>query len=206
MNTQDPASGAPSRRKTSDEALQTLVENHRAFLHFLERRVGSPETAEDLLQDAFGRAVTHIDGLRDEESAIAWFYRLLRNAVIDHYRRAASSSGALERFAAELDEAVPAPEVRGEICGCVTRLTTTLKPEYAEALKRVEVDGLSVKAYAEEQGISANNAGVRLFRARDALRKQVVASCGTCAEHGCVDCTCGSPRPPRTAAPGHRDG
>jgi len=185
----EPATGQP---KASEAALQTLVENHRVFLRFLERRVRNRETAEDILQEAFGRAITSLGALRDEESAVAWFYRLLRNAVIDHYRRTAASSAAIERFAAELDDAVPPPEVRGEICRCVARLAPTLKPEYADALKRVEVDGLSVRAYAEEQGLSANNAGVRVFRARAALRKQVVASCGTCAEHGCTDCTCGS--------------
>ena len=31
---------------------------------------------------------------------------------------------------------------------------------------------------------------VRVFRAREALRRQVAASCGTCAEHGCIACTC----------------
>jgi hypothetical protein len=30
-----------------------------------------------------------------------------------------------------------------------------------------------------------------VFRAREALRKQVAVSCGTCAEHGCLNCTCG---------------
>ncbi len=30
---------------------------------------------------------------------------------------------------------------------------------------------------------------VRVFRAREALRKQVAVSSGTCAEHGCVKCT-----------------
>jgi len=43
----------------------------------------------------------------------------------------------------------------------------TLKPEYAAALRRVEVDGVSVKDYADEAGISSNNAGVRIFRVRD---------------------------------------
>jgi len=189
------ADPAAERAGVSHAALQTLVENHRVFLRFLERRVTNRDTAEDILQDAFGRAITRLDALREEESAVAWFYRLLRNAVIDHYRRTAASSAAIERFAAELDDAVPPPEVRGEICRCISRLTPTLKPEYAEALKRVEIDGISVKAYADEHGLSANNAGVRVFRARAALRKQVVASCGTCAEHGCVDCTCGSRRP-----------
>jgi hypothetical protein len=48
-----------------------------------------------------------------------------------------------------------------------------------------------VKDYAAEAGISSSNAGVRVFRAREALRRQVVLSCGTCATHGCFDCSCG---------------
>ena len=179
-------------------SLATLVENHRVFLRFLERRVGSRETAEDLLQEAFGRAITRVESLRDDESAVAWFYRLLRNAVIDHYRRRATAGSALERFAAELDEAVPPPEVADQVCGCVSRLAGTLKPEYADALEAIDVKGMPVKDYAAAHGITANNAGVRVFRARQALRSQVIASCGTCAEHGCLDCSCGKPatRPP----------
>jgi RNA polymerase sigma factor (sigma-70 family) len=175
-------------------SLATLVENHRAFLRFLERRVGSKETAEDLLQEAFGRAITHLSTLRDGESAVAWFYRLLRNAVIDHYRRTAAAGSALERFAADLDESVPPPEVADQVCACVARLAATLKPEYADALNEIDVKGTPVKDYAATHGLTANNAGVRVFRARQALRSQVIASCGTCADHGCLDCSCGRPR------------
>ncbi len=182
-------------------SLTTLVENHRAFLRFLEARVGSKETAEDLLQEAFGRAVTRLPTLREGESAVAWFYRVLRNAVIDHYRRQAAQARALERFAAEFDEATPPPEVDAQICACVSRLAGTLKPEYAEALTHIDVQGMAVKDYAARQGLTPANAGVRVFRARQALRSQVVASCGTCAEHGCLDCSCGQPRP---SAPGRR--
>jgi RNA polymerase sigma factor (sigma-70 family) len=177
-------------------SIDTLVENHRAFLRFLERRVGSKETAEDLLQEAFSRAVTRLHTVRDGESAVAWFYRLLRNAVIDHYRRRAAQASALERFAAELDEAVPPPEVAAEICACVSRLAGTLKPEYAEALAQIDVQGIPVKDYAAQHGLTASNAGVRVFRARQALRSQVAASCGTCADHGCLDCSCGQPATP----------
>jgi DNA-directed RNA polymerase specialized sigma24 family protein len=74
----------------------------------------------------------------------------------------------------------------------VSKLARTLKPEYAEALHRIDVDGTPVKDHADEAGISASNAGARVFRACEALRKQVARSCGTCAEHGCLDCTCGS--------------
>ena len=80
--------------------------------------------------------------------------------------------------------------MRDEVCRCVSRLAETLKPEYADALRRIEVDGISVTSFADERGISKSNAAVRVFRAREALRRQVAASCGTCAEHGCLACTC----------------
>ena len=37
-------------------------------------------------------------------------------------------------------------------------------------------------------------AGVRVFRARAALKKLVVESCGVCAEHGCMNCSCSGSR------------
>lgn len=77
------------------------------------------------------------------------------------------------------------------VCECATALLDTIKPEYAEALRRVELDGVSVKDFARELDVTPNNASVRLFRARGALRRQVERACGTCAKHGCVDCTCG---------------
>jgi len=33
---------------------------------------------------------------------------------------------------------------------------------------------------------------VRLHRARKALRERLTASCRACAEHGCLDCSCGA--------------
>ncbi|WP_373046867.1 sigma-70 family RNA polymerase sigma factor [Vulgatibacter sp.] len=176
---------------TSRPVIDTLVAGHREFLSFLERRVGDRALAEDILQEAFVRSIGKAEDLRSEESVRAWFYRTLRNAVVDHYRRRGTSEKALERVAAEMDEAVePDAELASAVCGCIARLADTLKPEYAEAIKRVEVEGLAVKEFAETAGITANNAAVRVHRAREALRKRVVTSCGSCASHGCLDCTC----------------
>jgi DNA-directed RNA polymerase specialized sigma24 family protein len=98
----------------------------------------------------------------------------------------------LAAFTQELAAAAqPGEDPHREICACVGRLASTLKPEYAEILRAVDVEDTPVKAFAEAGGLTASNAGVRLFRAREALRKQVTASCGTCAEPGCVDCSCG---------------
>jgi RNA polymerase sigma factor (sigma-70 family) len=168
-----------------------LVTSHRQFLSFLEHRLGDRALAEDILQDAFVKSLEKGDAVRDDEAVVAWFYRLLRNAVIDHHRRSAVKNRSLELLAGEMKDAVESPpELRGTICTCVTELAASLKPEYAEAIRRVEVDGLAPQEFASEAGITANNAAVRVFRAREALRKQVKASCGSCAEHGCLDCTC----------------
>jgi len=68
----------------------------------------------------------------------------------------------------------------------------TLKPEYAEAIRRVDLGGASVGGFATEAGITAGNASVRLHRAHAALKQRLLATCGACATHGCLDCRCGS--------------
>jgi len=169
---------------TSYDVVETLVGNHRRFLSFLEKRVESREAAEDILHDAFIRGLDS-QSLREADSAVAWFYRALHNAVIDHYRRRGAEAKALQ--------AMPQPEqdeMLDTICACVSDLINTLKPEYAQAIQRVDLDGLKPGDYAEEEKITANSARVRLFRAREALRRRVIQSCGTCADHGCVDCRC----------------
>jgi RNA polymerase sigma factor (sigma-70 family) len=184
---------------TAAAPLDTLVENHRAFLRFLSRRVGDQALAEDILQDAFAKVMARPEQAPADESVIPWFYRLLRNAAIDRHRRSGAAARALEAFAREVEtHSTPEPEVEREICACVSRLAATLKPEYAEALHAIDVQGAAVKSFAESHGLSASNAGVRVFRARAALKKRVVESCGTCAEHGCVNCTCQSQQAPRT--------
>jgi RNA polymerase sigma-70 factor (ECF subfamily) len=184
--------GDEALRAPGADVVRALVENHRAFLAFLERRLGGRrDLAEDILQEAFARGIGRVETLRDDESAVAWFYRTLRNAVIDHRRRRGAAERALAAFARELGPyEEPADEARAAVCQCVARVAEALKPEYAEALRRIDVQGVPVKDYARERGISSGNAAVRVFRAREALRRQVVASCGTCAEHGCLECTC----------------
>src|SRR5689334_15814746 len=123
-------------------AIDTLLANHRAFLGYLERKVGDRALAEDILQDAFAHVVARPDTAPEGEGVVPWFYRLLRNAAIDRFRRAGTATRALEAFARELEtQGDPGPETKGEICACVSRLATTLKPDYAEALQAVEVEG-----------------------------------------------------------------
>ena len=177
-------------------AVQVLVDNHRRFLAFLEKRVRSREIAEDLLQEAFVRGVQKAPPEADAAAITTWFYRVLRNALVDHYRRQGVEHRVVEPATEDTPEAaVPADqELFDTVCRCVGALVDTIKPEYADAIRHVDLEGQAVGDYAAAAGISANNASVRLHRAHAALRRQVARSCGTCAEHGCLDCSCGAPR------------
>ena len=188
MSTPSESSGS-----LSPAVIQRLVDSHRQFLAFLERRVESRAVAEDILQSAFVRGLERGADVRDEESAVAWFYRVLRNAVIDHYRHRASTERALEGWGKEfIAHEAPRAELQQAICACISDLVGTLKPEYQQAIRIMDLDEGSLKDLAEQSGITAGNAAVRVHRAREALRKQVRTVCGSCAEHGCLDCHCNS--------------
>lgn len=176
----------------SPEAIAQLVKGHREFLAFLERRVESRAVAEDILQAAFTRGLERGGDVKDEK-VVAWFYRVLRNAVIDHYRQRSTTARAMEAWGREFpDVQEPEAELRQEICRCVSGLLETLKPEYREALRIVDLEEGKLKDLAQQSGITAENAAVRVHRARAALRRRIEQACGTCSVHGCLDCSCES--------------
>jgi RNA polymerase sigma-70 factor (ECF subfamily) len=180
----------------SPEFISALVSNYRRFCAFLERRLGNASDAEDILQAAFLKSLEKGDTIRDGDTVVAWFYHLLRNALIDHYRHRGVERRALARVAGiSLDTDQPEPAVERAICQCVHDLLPTINQDYAALLRRVDLDGASISDVAAQTRMTPNNVGVKLHRARSALRKRLVLSCGTCAEHGCLDCSCG--RTPR---------
>jgi RNA polymerase sigma factor (sigma-70 family) len=181
-----------SMDQTRDTLLRELAAKRGEFLAFVERRVGDPSLAEDILQEAYAKSATHLDQLRTPTAARAWFYRVLRNASVESFRRRARRDRTLT--AVEVEAAItprePILDEHAVGCRCVGELVESLKPEYAEALARVEIDGVAIKDFAAERGISANNAAVRVHRARKALAREVNDSCGACASLGCADCSC----------------
>ena len=87
----------------SSAPVATLLENHRAVLRYLARRVGDRAMAEDILQDAFAKVVARPEQAPADESLIPWFYRTLRNAAIDQFRRRGAADRAYETCARELE-------------------------------------------------------------------------------------------------------
>jgi RNA polymerase sigma factor (sigma-70 family) len=146
--------------------------------------------AEEILQAAFAKAIQHESSLK-REAVVAWFYHVLRNALVDYYRRNNAKKNALAEYRHEARlSSVDETELDRTICGCFRDLLPTLKPEYAEILQAVDLEGQKVIDAADKLGVTTNNAGVRLHRARLALKKRLEETCRTCAEHGCFDCNC----------------
>jgi RNA polymerase sigma-70 factor (ECF subfamily) len=179
---------SPVHPGTAGPSIENLIEGHRRFLAFVQKRVGDRGVAEELLQSAFVRGLEKIDEVRDPEKTVAWFYRLLRNLIADHFRSLAAGPKEVEL---EMEnEPAFLPEDEAELCGCFEALLPTLEPSYAEILRRVDLGEERAADFARAEGLTANNAMVRLHRARAALRKALQLSCRTCAEHGCLDCSC----------------
>ena len=175
--------------------LDGLLHQRRQFLRFLERRVTSPAIAEDILQNAYLRAVQREGELRGGESGTAWFYRILRNAVIDFYRHRTVEDRALTQWARELETTVEADDLtRDIVCQCIAGVLPSLNPNYANILRHVDLEESTLADFARTNDITVPNATVRIHRARQALKKALVATCGSCSTHGCLDCNCGAHR------------
>src|SRR3984957_2920738 len=124
----------------TETPLDQLIAQQKQFLAFVQRRVFDAALAEDIVQTAYLRAFEHQDDFKPSESAVAWFYRLLRNAVIDSYRRRSSTNKALEACAHELETAAQtSPDLHNEVCACLHGVLDGLKPEYSEVLRAVDL-------------------------------------------------------------------
>src|SRR5699024_7488523 len=125
-----------------------LLNYEPEFRAFLRRRLNDDTVAEDLLQQSLLRALEQQHTLHNKESIVAWFYRVLRNALVDYYRARAAETRKAEGLHQELnardEQAVPSPdEIKPTVCACLERLLPGIRPAYAELLRRIDLQGES---------------------------------------------------------------
>lgn len=180
----------------NQDALGIFVANQPKFLAFLRKHVRSEAEAEDLLQQGLLNAIRHQAEWDAKENILAWFYRILRNALTDHYRASAAEQRKQETLQDVSATSIPQDE-RDPLCACFKDLLPSLKPEYAEALRRIDLEEEDPAKVAASLGVTGNNLTVRLHRARKSLKTRLEGVCGVCTRHGCLDCTCkGDGKPP----------
>ncbi len=172
-----------------DEVMKPLIENRQAFHGFLTRRLGDAAFAEDLLQQCFIKALAHIHSIQQIDRLIPWFYQILRHALIDYYRAKETDTKRFQTFlddtaALENHQMPSLDDLQPTICACLNRLLATLKPNYADLIRRIDLSGETVQSVAKDLQITPNNLTVRLHRARQALRQSLEQACGICSKHG----------------------
>lgn len=171
--------------------IRTLAEVHDMFLQFLRRNLRNESDVEDVMQRFYLRVVVHASQLRKEESVRIWLRRVLQSALSDFRRQAAARRRAEADFARK--EAATPPsmdDLDAFVCMCLYKLLPLLKPEYAEVLRRADLENEPREAVAAALGLSLGNLVVRLHRARQSLRRALQLTCQTCPIHGYLDCGC----------------
>lgn len=166
----------------------TLLAHRQVFKAFLASRIGNEADAEDLLQNGLVKAMERGGEVKDGEKAVAWFYQVLRNVLIDYLRSRSAAAKRDEAWASSSATLADDREAERQICACFEKMLPGLKPAQAELIRRVELKGEPVAKVAVALGMSANNASVTLHRARAELRTKLMDFCGDCA---CLDnCEC----------------
>lgn len=173
----------PSKTELVAEALSVHASEFRRFVC-----ARAPAAlVDDVLQTAAVRAVQRAESLNDPERVLAWLYRIYRNTITDVLRQQASRERLLDRTVTPPEVGVSADK---DLCSCSLVQTQRLSPAYASVLTLVDVGDASLSQAAEVLGISANNATVRLHRARKALREAMLEHCGVESARDCIDCRC----------------
>jgi len=188
-----PAEQETPPRPSKDAAatlVRELMADRTSFLAFLRTRAPSPADAEDIFQQSLVKAAAHAGDVRDPERTRAWFFQILRRTLADEHARAAASAAKLAALGPASEEPVPEEP---PICGCCVGQLDSLRADYAEILRRVDLGDERLADAAAALGITVNNATVRLHRARKALRDQLSAFCGTDSTRACADCGCDVP-------------
>ncbi|MDO8540200.1 MAG: sigma-70 family RNA polymerase sigma factor [Opitutaceae bacterium] len=162
------------------------------FHRFLAAQLGSDADAEDVLKQSLLKALQNGGNLRRGERAVAWFNRILRNAISDHSREKGTESRRAEKFLADLqglaeDVAALPANWDAAVCACFRGLLPTLRPRYAEVIRRVDLRGEAKQEVCRDLGISRATMDVLLHRARTVLRRRLAVFCGACTREKSVE-------------------
>jgi RNA polymerase sigma-70 factor, ECF subfamily len=145
-------------------------EYQRPVLAYLTRLVSDRETAEDLCQETFIKALRGWEGRDATASVAAWLYRIATNTAYDYLRRQrrirftplADSDDSYEGAGLDsrLDEREP-----------VLRALEQLPAMYRLPLVLHSYEGRSTQEIADTLGVSNSAVKTRLFRARERFRQ-----------------------------------
>ena len=177
----------PLAHPLAPDLLAAVMAERSRHVAFVRQQMPSVSDPEDVVQLALLRAAQHLGEVRDDEKLGSWFWSILRRTILDEAERRTRE----HRTHAELAQASDGPSPQQVAsCACSLGVLEGLKLEYRELLERVDLREESIEQVAASEGISRNNATVRLHRARKAMREALLGHCGTDSLRACQDCGC----------------
>ena len=156
----------PSSFEDVREQLGAMLPRLRRFARVITRHV---QDADDLVQVAIEKALTHADQWRPESRLDSWMFGIMKNAWIDEIRARHRHSRILAPEEAGLDVGDRSAEDR-DIALSVQAAMARLPDEQRLAIALVLVEGLSYKEAAETLGIPIGTLTSRLARGREAMQ------------------------------------
>jgi len=166
---------------TRESIERTYRERGRGFLAWARRHAPDPETAEDVLQDAFIRALANTDALSPVADIAAWIFSTMRNRLIDLWRgegtrRKAGATelpeGILENVAAEAGLDPRDQLQRSEMLTALEVAIEALPAPQREVIRAQALGGVGFKELAEKTGVPIDTL---MARKRYAIRKLAAA-------------------------------
>jgi RNA polymerase sigma-70 factor (ECF subfamily) len=168
-----------------------LVDSYSSPIYRLGlRMLGNPQDAEDVLQNTFLNALTHISSFEGRSSLATWLYRIAANEALMLIRKQKPEIDLDEDEGDDTPEdlkpaqivdwsALPEDEL---LSGEGKRILDAAIQTLPESLRIVfllrDVEELSIKETAEALNLTETNVKTRLLRARMALREHLSAYYG----------------------------
>ena len=167
-------------------------ELHGDLRAFVARRVRNEADVDDLVQRVLLQIVKGLDSLRDTGRLHAWVYRMARNVIIDYYRATGSRREQATGDAVDLDSVEEPPLLDDlddedaalrELATCLAPMLSQLAPAYQEAVRIVDLEGVSHQEAARRAGVSLSGMKSRVQRGRQQLRAVLEACCRIDLDH-----------------------
>ena len=167
-----------------EAGFEELVRRYqRPIAAYVYRMVGDYDSALDLTQEVFIKVYNSLFRYRSEFKFSTWIYKIAHNAAIDHLRRhavrgqALTSSTEAERREVILESLRLTPEQESEKkerCSEIEAVVHLLPDAYRELIVLRHSHDLSYDEIAEVTGLPLGTVKNRLFRAREAMRNELV--------------------------------
>lgn len=159
-------------RRGDHAAFDALVRRHLpGALVAAERLLGDHADAEDLVQDAFLRALDRLPLLDPGRPFGPWFFTLLRNLGINQLRARKVRHTEPEPLDAASTDATPDEAlIRSEVRTRFDAALAALTPRQREIVMLFEVEGWKGVEIAEHLGLTPENVRWHLHQAKKILR------------------------------------